>query len=577
MKITIGNRRHAFQCLAVFLLALLILAPQSMAAPAQPSVELTHSGEGDQVLLACTGKVSPPDGDSDYQVAMTLSIQAASGITIDPGSVQAIYQAEDGETTVLDGDNWTADQNSGLLVAALEVDTDMGGQLQCRVSGKISSDVQGDLSNTARLDVEYRDQSSGGVTSLSASGKDEIKKAVTPEPTPSAYSLTLDLAGGSLSGKSKAIVWSDDLSEGQRVNLSDLPNPSRNGYFFGGWKLASGTGAKLDSGALVVGKGDVVLRAAWTSKADKLTLDLNGGSGKQVTVDGYTGEDVTVPMPADVLYSRDGYKLAGWSTTPDGQGGKTYTGGESYTLTKEDDVLYAWWAPQYTLTYDANGGTGQMPRRIFSASDPAVISENAFVRTGYDFTGWCISADGRGTLYKSGDTLTLTENTTLYAQWEKIYEAPAEEADNNSHMPLLLGILAALIVVGGVCGFLAWKRRRDDEGPYDDDYDDREPDDFDDREEEYDRRGYRDEDRRDRQNDSRYDARYDDRRDGGSYDRYDGRRERTDRGNSDRYDRYDERRERPDRRNSDRYNERRRKTDQWDDDGTEERFDDWLD
>ena len=584
MKKAIGNGRRVLQPLTAVLLSLLFLAPLALAEPAQPSVELTHSGEGDRVLLEGTGKVSPPDGDSDYQVSMTLSIQAASGITIDPGSIQAIYQAEDGETTVLDGDNWTADQSSGLLVAALQVDTDMGGQLQCRVSGQISSDAKGDLANTARLDVDYRDQESGGVTSLSASGRDEIKKtepapAPAPAPAPSKYSLTLDLAGGSLSGKGKAIVWSGDLSEGQQVNLADLPKPSRNGFFFNGWTLSSGSGAKLDAGALVVGKSDVVLKAAWTSKADKLTLDLNGGSGKLVTVEGYTGEDVTVPMPSDVLYSRDGYKLGGWSTTPDGQGGKIYTGGESYTLTKENDVLYAWWAPMYTLSYDGNGGTGQMPRRIYSASDSAVISENAFTRNGYDFIGWCLSADGRGAKYKSGDTLTLTEDTTLYAQWEKVYEAPPEEK-HDSHMPILLGILAALAVVGGVCGFLAWKRRRDDEGPYDDDFDGGDRDDYDDRTEEFDRRGSRDEDQRDRRGDGRYD-RYDDRRErtdrrsGDRYDRYDDRRERTDRRSGDRYDRYDDRRERTDRRNDDRYDrydDRRRRTDRMYDDS-----DDWLD
>ena len=95
--------------------------------------------------------------------------------------------------------------------------------------------------------------------------------------------------------------------------------------------------------------------------------------------------------------------------------GTIYHGGDTYTLTRDDDVLYAWWAPQFTLTYDANGGDGQMPRRVFSASEEAVISDNAFTRKGYDFVGWCFSADGRGKIYQSGDTITLTEDATLYA------------------------------------------------------------------------------------------------------------------------------------------------------------------
>lgn len=529
--------------LAVFLLALLLLAPQALAAPAQPTVELTHSGSGDQVVLECTAKMDAPDSEGDSRVEMTLSIQAAPGLTIDPASVQAIYQTEDGETLALDKDHWTADRDSGLLVAALEVDTDMAGQLLCRVSGQMASGSRNTMTNTARLEVTYQDLETGVNTPMSANAKDAIQQA---PPKKTGYTLTLDLNGGSLTGKNSTFVWQEDLSDGQQVNLSSLPQPARSGFFFDGWTVASGAGAKVSGDILTIGSGDVTLRAVWTSRADKLTLDLNGGSGRLVTIDGITGEDVTLPDPADVLYSRAGYKLAGWCETSDGQG-KIYRGGETYTLTREEDVLYAWWAPQYTLSYDGNGGTGQMPRRVFSASDEAVISENVFKRTGYEFIGWSLSADGRGPLYQSGDTLTLTEDTTLYAQWEMINE-PVPEKDGG-HTPLLLGILAALVAVGAVCGFLLWKRRRD-EDPYDDEpYDDEPYDDgydgYDDRYDRYDDRPARRDDRYDR-NDRR--DRYDDRR------RYEDRRDRYD----DRYDtreRYDQRQEPRDRRDHRRYDD----------------------
>lgn len=538
MKTAFGKRIWSGKGLAVFLLALLLLAPQAFAAPAQPTIELTHTGEDGRVVLECVAKVGAPDGENDTRVEMTLTLQAGSSLTIDPSGVQVIYQTEDGETTALDKDHWTADQGKGLVEASLEVDTDMGGQLLCRVSGQLAAGAK--ASNSAQIDVAYQDLVTGEKTSQSATARDEV---APPAPVRTGYSVTLDLNGGSLSGKNAAFVWQDDLSAGQKIDLADLPLPSRSGYFFDGWSLSSGAGAKLEKNTLSMGNGDVVLRAVWTSKADKLTLDLNGGSGKLVTVEGVTGEDVTLPDPAAVLYSRAGYKLGGWSTTPDGQNGRIYKGGETFTLTRGDDILYAWWAPQYTLSYDANGGAGQMPRRIFSASDEAVISDNAFTRTGYNFTGWCLSADGRGVLYQSGDTLTLTGDTTLYAQWAKIYEPPVEES--GSHLPLLLGILAALIVIGGICGYLIWKQRRDDEDdPYDDDggYDDGYDDRYDDRD------NYEDDRRRDRYERNRYDDRYDDRRD-----RYDDRRDRNE-NRRDRYDdrydtrgRYDQRRDRRDR------------------------------
>ncbi|WP_161934642.1 InlB B-repeat-containing protein, partial [Lactococcus lactis] len=39
--------------------------------------------------------------------------------------------------------------------------------------------------------------------------------------------------------------------------------------------------------------------------------------------------------------------------------------------------------------------------------------------SGYTFTGWNTSADGSGTSYAPGADLTLSNDTTLYAQWQK--------------------------------------------------------------------------------------------------------------------------------------------------------------
>ena len=514
MKKAFGKHTQFLPRLAVFLLALLFLPVLTLAAPDQPTVELTHSGEGDRVVLECTAKMDAPDAEG--RVDMTLTLQADKALKLDPDSVQAIYQTEDGETKNLDPEYWETDADSGVLTLSMVVDTDMGGQLLCRVSAS-GAESRSALTNTAQADVTYYDLETDEVTALSASGKDTIQ----PPAKPAGYSLTLDLAGGSLSGKGSSFVWQEDMAAGQLVNLGDLPKPARDGYFFDGWTLGSGAGAKVDGGVLTVGSGDVTLQAVWTSMADKLTLDRNGGSGREITLDGTTGEDVVLPDPADVLYSKAGYKLGGWSTTPDGTDGTIYHGGDTYTLTREDDVLYAWWAPQYTLTYDANGGEGQMPRRVFSASEEAVISDNAFTRKGYDFAGWCLSADGRGKIYQSGDTITLTEDATLYAQWEKPYAAPPE-GDGN-HLALILGILGAVVAAGCIFGIIYLVRRRNeeepydggpyDDGPYDDGYDPEEDrfatrERYDDR---FDRRGDRYDDRYDRRDD-----RYDDRR-------YDGR------------------------------------------------------
>ena len=74
----------------------------------------------------------------------------------------------------------------------------------------------------------------------------------------------------------------------------------------------------------------------------------------------------------------------------------------------------------YTVTYNANGGTGEMKAQTAEDGSEITIVQNAFTRDGYDFTTWNTKTDGSGTSYADGAKITLTENLTLYAQWEKI-------------------------------------------------------------------------------------------------------------------------------------------------------------
>ena len=440
------------------LLALLLLGaalPGAQAAPDQPQLTVTHTAGNNRVLLELTARIPAATGEdepADWQTGLTLSVQMAESLTVDAASIQAVYQKEDGESYTLDRGYWDAKGRQVLL--GLSTEGDQGGQLLCRLTADASSGaLRGKMVNTAQLTLEYTDLITGEVIRTTADARDEETFG---------QSLTLDPAGGVLANQTGGYLWQEDLLTGQQVNLADLPRPSREGYLFDGWTLATAGGGRIESGSLIMGEGDAVLRADWLSKEDKLTLDLNGGSGRVVTVGGRIDEDVTVPDPSTVLYSRDGYKLAGWTDTPDGNGGKRYSGGEPYRLTREDDVLYAWWAPMYTVTYDANGGTGQMPRRIFASSDELEIEKCLFQRQDYSFAGWSLAADGRGSWFKEGDKLTLSENITLYAQWEKIYESTDDGKDEGTGI-LIAVLIAAVAAVCVVVLILALRRRRKDQ------------------------------------------------------------------------------------------------------------------
>ena len=80
-------------------------------------------------------------------------------------------------------------------------------------------------------------------------------------------------------------------------------------------------------------------------------------------------------------------------------------------------------AATYTVTYDANGGTGSMTDSDspYSGSSSVTVLTNGFTAPSSKvFSNWNTAADGSGTSYDPDDTFTITENTTLYAQWVSI-------------------------------------------------------------------------------------------------------------------------------------------------------------
>ena len=71
----------------------------------------------------------------------------------------------------------------------------------------------------------------------------------------------------------------------------------------------------------------------------------------------------------------------------------------------------------YTVTFDANGGEGNMPSQIFFEGNESALYVNEFTREGYSFAGWNTMQDGTGTAYTDKQRITVVADMTLYAQW----------------------------------------------------------------------------------------------------------------------------------------------------------------
>lgn len=70
----------------------------------------------------------------------------------------------------------------------------------------------------------------------------------------------------------------------------------------------------------------------------------------------------------------------------------------------------------YTVTFDANGGTGEMNPQTAESGTEITLPENAFTKDGYIFAGWATSAGGNVS-YSDKAKIIVSGNITLYAQW----------------------------------------------------------------------------------------------------------------------------------------------------------------
>ena len=117
--------------------------------------------------------------------------------------------------------------------------------------------------------------------------------------------------------------------------------------------------------------------------------------------------------------TREGYTFVGWSETKTATT-SSYTPGNNYTLSLKNYTLYAIWkAKTYTVSYNANGGTGTVTSQTKTYGTNITLASSGFTRSGYTLSHWNTQSDGSGLSYNLGSSYTDAGavNVTLYAIW----------------------------------------------------------------------------------------------------------------------------------------------------------------
>ena len=192
------------------------------------------------------------------------------------------------------------------------------------------------------------------------------------------YTIITLLEGGN-AGSSGAYVYTVE-------ETFTLPTPTRTGYTFWGW---TGEGITKPQPSVTIPRGstgDKTYIENWVETGYTITLDLNGGSGKEKVIYTMTDEDFELPTP-----TRNGYEFVGWTgeriTTlqtsvkiPKGS-----TGNKAYTAN--------WKVIRYTITLVTNGGA--VIASIRYTVEDSVTLPIPPDRPGYEFSGWVLDGSGQ--------------------------------------------------------------------------------------------------------------------------------------------------------------------------------------
>ena len=188
--------------------------------------------------------------------------------------------------------------------------------------------------------------------------------------------------------------------------------------------------------------GGLSLVASYKASPVRIEIDANGGVGGSGSQTVQKGTNVTLEAP-----TKEGYLFTGWED----ENKKIYPAGEDgkvkITVTGAMTLTAVWEARTFTVTYVLLDGK----TRTETVDYGKTVTFGEEPRTGYTFVGW---KDGEK-VYHAGETITVTGDMTLTAEWKKLPSAENLPKTGDESPVLLWG--AVLAVSAAACFVL---RRR---------------------------------------------------------------------------------------------------------------------
>lgn len=330
----------------------------------------------------------------------------------------------------------------------------------------------------------------GNVNSFTVTGNIPKENPIKVYYIPRTFTVTFNANSGNITDNNKSVTTAQrtvKYNHEDNNNVSSL-NPVKTGYTFIGWyekvKNEDGSDGEIQvynaqgncsnngihwKDSKWIKESNVTVYAHWKANNYTLTLDANGGyldggaleDGKANTVATLspTYDKTTFNDVGNLNPQRTGYTFEGWYTTKNNgtqiydKTGKCRNDGTYWKDNKwhyaGNAILYAHWTPNtYTVSYDANSGTGTMKSDTATYDSPYTTRNNeGFKKTGYTFNGWNTKTDGTGEDWtgRIGKPFNwnYAHDVKLYAQWkpneyvivfDKNKPDPENKAQNNKYV-----------------------------------------------------------------------------------------------------------------------------------------------
>ena len=222
------------------------------------------------------------------------------------------------------------------------------------------------------------------------------------------YDITFDANSGT-GNKDKETVKKDSTYNLPSADTFTAPENMQ----FSGWQVGEDSQNLKNAGDQITITDNVNVKAIWKPIELKVNfLPGIGASGEMKDAPVNKGSDYELPKPT--FKAPENKVFAGWKV---GNEDGVKKAGEIIKITDNVTLTATWKDIMVNISYDANGGSGEMTGKELKKGSTIKLPDNEFTAPENKiFDGWLVNGEDK----KVGDEITVNGDTTVTAKWKPL-------------------------------------------------------------------------------------------------------------------------------------------------------------